>query len=38
MERAHRVRKREGVNANSNNTPRTIVAKLLDYKEKEKIV
>ena len=38
IERARHVRRREGVNADSNNTPRTIVAKLLDYKEKEEIM
>ena len=38
IERAHRVIKREGVNANSNNIPKTIVANLLDYKEKEEIM
>ena len=31
-------RRKENVNANINNTPRTIVAKLLDYKEKEEIM
>ena len=31
IERVHNVRRR-GVNANNNNTPRTIVTKLLDYK------
>ena len=36
--RAHRVRRREGVKFNSNNTPRTIVAKFLDYKEKEEVM
>ena len=38
MEREHRVRRGKGVNANSNNIPRTIVAKLLNYKEKEEIM
>ena len=38
MERAHRVRRKEGVKFNSNNTPRTIVAKLLDYEEKEEVM
>ena len=36
-ERAYHVR-RKWVNANSNNIPRAIVAKLLDYKEKEEIM
>ena len=35
IERTHHDRRRESVKSNSNNTPRTIVAKLLDYKEKE---
>ena len=35
IERAHRVRRRKDVKFNSNNTPRTIVAKFLDYKEKK---
>ena len=38
IEKAHRVRRRENVKSNSNNTPRIIVGKLLDYKEKEKIM
>ena len=38
IERAHSVRKRENVNANSNSNLRAIVAKLLDYKEKEEII
>ena len=38
IERADRVRRREGVRFNSNNTPRTIAAKLLDYKEKEEVM
>ena len=38
IERAHRVRRREGVKFNSNNTPRAIVAKFLDYKEKEEVM
>ena len=38
IERAPRVRRRESVKSNGNNTPRTIVAKLLDYKEKEEIM
>ena len=37
-ERADRVRRREGVRFNSSNTPRTIAAKLLDYKEKEEVM
>ena len=32
IERAHPVRRRESIKSNSNSTPRTIVAKLLDYK------
>ena len=35
IERAHRVKRRERVKFHSNNTPRTIVATILDYKEKE---
>ena len=38
IERADRVRRREGVRFNSSNTPRTIAAKLLDYKEKEEVM
>ena len=38
IERAHCVRRREGVKFNSNNTPRTIVAKFLDYKEKREVM
>ena len=38
IERAHRVRRGEGVKFNSNNTPRTIVAKFLDHKEKEEVM
>ena len=38
IERAHRVRRRKDVKFNSNNTPRTIVAKFLDYKEKEEVM
>ena len=38
IERAHRVRRREGVKFNSNNTPRIIAAKFLDYKEKEEVM
>ena len=38
IERAHRVRRREGVKFNSNNTPRTIVAKFLVYKEKREVM
>ena len=38
IERAHRVRRRKGVKFNSNNTPRTIVTKFLDYKEKEEVI
>ena len=30
MEREYRIRRRDGVNANSNNTPIKIVSKLLD--------
>ena len=32
IQRAHRVKRRERVKFNSNNTPRTIAAKFLDYK------
>ena len=32
------LEKVKGVNANSNNTPRTIFVKLLNYKEKEEII
>ena len=38
IERALCVRRKESVKSNGNNTPRTIVAKLLDYKEKEEIM
>ena len=38
IERAHSVRRRKDVKFNSNNTPRTIVAKFLDYKEKEEVM
>ena len=38
VERALCVRRKESVKSNGNNTPRTIVAKLLDYKEKEEIM
>ena len=38
IERAPCVRRREGVKFNSNKTPRTIVAKFLDYKEKEEVM
>ena len=38
IEIAHRVRRKEGVKFNSNNTPRTIAAKFLDYKEKEEVM
>ena len=38
IERAHRVRRRESVKFNSNNTPRTIVATFLDYTEKEEVM
>ena len=38
IERAHPVRRREDVKFNSNNTPRTIAAKFLDYKEKEEVM
>ena len=38
IERAHRVRRRKDVKFNSNNTPRTIVAKFLDYKEKKEVI
>ena len=34
IERTDHDRRRESVKSNSNNTPRTIVAKLLDYKKK----
>ena len=35
IEKAHRVKRKESVKSNNNTTPRTIVAKLLDYKEKK---
>ena len=38
IDRAHSVRRREGVKFNSYTTPRTIVGKFLDYKEKEKVM
>ena len=38
IERAYRVRRRENVKSISYNTPRTIVGKLLDFKEKEEIM
>ena len=38
IERAHRVRRREGVKFNSSNAPRTIAAKFLDYKEMEEVM
>ena len=38
IERVHCVRRREGTKSNSNNAPRTILAKLLDYKQKEEIM
>ena len=38
IERARRVRRRKGVKFNSNSAPRTIVAKFLDYKEKEEVM
>ena len=38
IERAHRVTRKESVKSYGNNTTRTIVAKLLDYKEKEEIM
>ena len=38
IEKAHHVRRKEGVKFNTNNTPRTIVAKFLDYKEKEEVI
>ena len=34
IERAHRIRRKESAKSNSNNTPKTIVARFLDYKEK----
>ena len=34
IERAHRVRRKGSAKCNSNNTPKTIVARFLDYKEK----
>ena len=37
-ERAYRVRRKQDVNANCSNTPRLIVARLLDYKGNEKIM
>ena len=37
-ERAHRFRRKEGLKCNSNNTPRTIVAKSLHYKENEEVM
>ena len=38
IEREHDVTRREGVKFHSNNTTRTIVAKFLDYKEKEEVM
>ena len=38
IERAHHVRRRKDVKFNSSNIPRTIVAKFLDYKEKEEVM
>ena len=38
IQREHDVRRREGVKFNSNNTPRAIVAKFSDYKEKEEVM
>ena len=38
IERAFCVRRKASVKSNGNNTPGTIVAKLLDYKEKEEIM
>ena len=38
IERAQCVRRRKDVKFNSNNTPITIVAKFLDYKEKEEVM
>ena len=38
IERVHHVRRREVIKFNSNNTPRTIAAKFLDYKEKEEVM
>ena len=38
IERAYRVRRRENIKSISYNTPRTIVGKLLDFKEKEEIM
>ena len=38
IERAHRVRRTEGVKFNNNSAPRTIAAKFLDYKEKEEVM
>ena len=38
IERAHHVRRGEGVKFHSTNTPRTIVATFLDYKEKEELM
>ena len=35
IERAHHIKRKERVKFHSNNTPRTIVATFLDYKEKE---
>ena len=38
IEGAHLVIRRKGVNSNSNNTPRAIAAKLLDYIKREEIM
>ena len=38
IERAHRVVRRESEGRSNNNTPRTIVAKMLDYKDREEIM
>ena len=37
-ERAYRVRRKQEVTANCSNTPRLIVARLLDYKGNEEIM
>ena len=38
IQRQHSVRRIKDVKFDSNNTPRTIVAKFLDYKEKEEVM
>ena len=38
IEVAHHIGRREGVKFNRNNTPKTIVVKISDYKKKEEVI